>query len=209
MTRALPPRTGALGAGAGNSPTEVLIAVYDRLGVETGVDLNGILAAAEEVVLGDLPLGITGRSCPRLPDIRRAAERIVLSDAPGVPEPPLCGRYVRGPPEEVDLGKTLLRRFPRHPVHCRSFGMVEEIEQRINRRRPDHHKRVRRPLPDVLRRISERPDERVHSPPFAQRAEGKGGIAADGRIASLQCFGQAVDISPRRHAFKIISLLLP
>ena len=44
---------------------------------------------------------------------------------------------------------------------------------------------------------------------YTIQGEGKGGIAADGRIASLQCFGQAVDISPRRHAFKIISLLLP
>jgi len=42
--------TRGLGAGAGNSPTEVLVAVFDRLGVETGVDLPAILAAAEEVV---------------------------------------------------------------------------------------------------------------------------------------------------------------
>jgi 4-hydroxy 2-oxovalerate aldolase len=40
----------ALGAGAGNSPTEVLVAVFDRLGVETGVDLPAILDAAENVV---------------------------------------------------------------------------------------------------------------------------------------------------------------
>jgi 4-hydroxy 2-oxovalerate aldolase len=42
--------TRALGAGAGNSPTEVLTAVFDRLGVATGIDLQRILAAAEEVV---------------------------------------------------------------------------------------------------------------------------------------------------------------
>ena len=40
----------ALGAGAGNSPTEVLAATYDRLGVPTGVDIDAVLAAAEEVV---------------------------------------------------------------------------------------------------------------------------------------------------------------
>jgi 4-hydroxy 2-oxovalerate aldolase len=40
----------ALGAGAGNSPTEVLAATFDRLGVNTGVDVSGALAAAEEVV---------------------------------------------------------------------------------------------------------------------------------------------------------------
>jgi 4-hydroxy 2-oxovalerate aldolase len=40
----------ALGAGSGNSPTEVLAAVFDRLGVKTGVDVLALLAAAEEVV---------------------------------------------------------------------------------------------------------------------------------------------------------------
>ena len=39
-----------LGAGAGNSPTEVLVAVFDRLGIATGIALQPILAAAEEVV---------------------------------------------------------------------------------------------------------------------------------------------------------------
>ena len=42
--------TRALGAGAGNSPTEVLVAVFDRLGVTTGIDLPAVLAAAEQVV---------------------------------------------------------------------------------------------------------------------------------------------------------------
>jgi 4-hydroxy 2-oxovalerate aldolase len=40
----------ALGAGAGNSPTEVLAAVFDRLGVDTGLDVIGLLDAAENVV---------------------------------------------------------------------------------------------------------------------------------------------------------------
>jgi 4-hydroxy 2-oxovalerate aldolase len=40
----------ALGAGAGNSPTEVLAAVFDTMGVETGIDPHAILAAAEDVV---------------------------------------------------------------------------------------------------------------------------------------------------------------
>lgn len=42
---------GALGAGAGNSPTEVLTAVFERVGVSTGIDLDAILAAAEEIVV--------------------------------------------------------------------------------------------------------------------------------------------------------------
>jgi 4-hydroxy 2-oxovalerate aldolase len=45
----------ALGAGAGNSPTEVLAATFDHLGVYTGVDVGGVLAAAEEVVRPFLP----------------------------------------------------------------------------------------------------------------------------------------------------------
>jgi 4-hydroxy 2-oxovalerate aldolase len=40
----------ALGAGSGNSPTEVLAAVFERLGVSTGLDVLGLLAAAEDVV---------------------------------------------------------------------------------------------------------------------------------------------------------------
>jgi 4-hydroxy 2-oxovalerate aldolase len=40
----------ALGAGAGNSPTEVLAAVFDRLNVSTGLDVLSLVAAAEEVV---------------------------------------------------------------------------------------------------------------------------------------------------------------
>ena len=44
-----------LGAGAGNSPTEVLAATFDRLGVVTGVDVQGALAAADEIVKPFLP----------------------------------------------------------------------------------------------------------------------------------------------------------
>jgi 4-hydroxy 2-oxovalerate aldolase len=45
----------ALGAGAGNSPTEVLAATFDRMGVRTGVNVQGVLAAAEEVVRPIIP----------------------------------------------------------------------------------------------------------------------------------------------------------
>ncbi|MEV4286151.1 4-hydroxy-2-oxovalerate aldolase [Nonomuraea bangladeshensis] len=45
----------ALGAGAGNAPTEVLAATFDRLGIPTGVDVQGVLAAAEDVVKPFLP----------------------------------------------------------------------------------------------------------------------------------------------------------
>jgi len=45
----------ALGAGAGNSPTEVLAATFERLGVRTGVDLGQVLSAAEDVVRPFIP----------------------------------------------------------------------------------------------------------------------------------------------------------
>jgi 4-hydroxy 2-oxovalerate aldolase len=45
----------ALGAGAGNSPTEVLVAVFERLGVATGVDPQAAAAAAEDVVRPYIP----------------------------------------------------------------------------------------------------------------------------------------------------------
>ncbi|SDH63915.1 HMGL-like [Pseudonocardia oroxyli] len=48
-------RAHALGAGAGNSPTEVLAAVFDRLGVDTGLDVLGLIDAAEDVVRPYLP----------------------------------------------------------------------------------------------------------------------------------------------------------
>ncbi|MBI2749012.1 MAG: 4-hydroxy-2-oxovalerate aldolase [Burkholderiales bacterium] len=40
-----------LGAGAGNTPMEVLVAVCDRMGIETGVDVFGIQDVAEDRVV--------------------------------------------------------------------------------------------------------------------------------------------------------------
>ncbi|MDT7705143.1 MAG: 4-hydroxy 2-oxovalerate aldolase [Pseudonocardiales bacterium] len=45
----------ALGAGAGNAPTEVLAATFDKLEIATGVDVPGVLAAAEDVVKPFIP----------------------------------------------------------------------------------------------------------------------------------------------------------
>ncbi len=41
--------------GNGNAPTEVLVATFDRLGIPTGIDVQGALAAAEDVVRPILP----------------------------------------------------------------------------------------------------------------------------------------------------------
>ncbi len=42
--------TRALGAGAGNTPTEALVGVLQRLGVKTGIDFLALVDAAENVV---------------------------------------------------------------------------------------------------------------------------------------------------------------
>ena len=42
--------TRRLGAGAGNTPVEALAAVCDKLGISTGIDVFGIMDAAEDVV---------------------------------------------------------------------------------------------------------------------------------------------------------------
>ncbi len=42
--------TCGLGAGSGNTPTEVLVAVLDKLGYETGIDLWKTMDVAEEIV---------------------------------------------------------------------------------------------------------------------------------------------------------------
>lgn len=76
----------ALGAGSGNAPTEVLVAVFERLGVPTGIELGAILATAEDVVrpymehvpIADRPsivMGYAGVYSSFLLHSRRAAER--------------------------------------------------------------------------------------------------------------------------------------
>jgi 4-hydroxy 2-oxovalerate aldolase len=45
----------ALGAGAGNAPTEVVAATFDRLGIPPDVDVQRVLQAAEDIVKPMLP----------------------------------------------------------------------------------------------------------------------------------------------------------
>jgi len=75
-----------MGAGAGNTPTEVLAAVLDRMGAETGIDLFKLMDVAEDVVLpvmgqpvrvdrDSLTLGYAGVYSTFLFHAKRAAER--------------------------------------------------------------------------------------------------------------------------------------
>ena len=75
----------AMGAGGGNAPTETVVAVLDRLGVETGVDLYKILDAAKlvdsykatsnDTLESKLMLGYAGVYSSFLLHTARAAER--------------------------------------------------------------------------------------------------------------------------------------
>lgn len=75
-----------LGAGAGNTQTEVLVAVLDRLNIETGVDLYKMMDLAEEIVAPLLPqpqeitrdslvMGYAGVYSSFLLHAKRAAQR--------------------------------------------------------------------------------------------------------------------------------------
>ena len=79
-----------LGAGAGNTPMEVFVAVLDRMGVATGVDLYKIMDVAEDLVVPmmDVPvridrdaliLGYAGAYSSFLLFAKRAAEKYGVS----------------------------------------------------------------------------------------------------------------------------------
>jgi 4-hydroxy 2-oxovalerate aldolase len=81
-----------MGAGAGNTPTEALAAVLEKLGVTTGIDVSAIADAAEDVVRPvmsrecvldrmALTMGYAGVYSSFLEHARRAAETYSVSGA--------------------------------------------------------------------------------------------------------------------------------
>jgi 4-hydroxy 2-oxovalerate aldolase len=110
-----------LGAGAGNTQTEVLVAALDKLGIHTGVDLLGVMDVAEDLVrpIMDRPqlidraalvLGYAGVYSSFLLHAQRAAKRF------GVPVRDIlleCGRLrTVGGQEDiiVDIAASLARQ---------------------------------------------------------------------------------------------------
>lgn len=84
--------TRSLGAGAGNTPTEVLVAVLDKLGIVTGIDTLSLVDVAEDIVrpLMDeectinrmsLLMGYAGVYSSFLRHAERAAQRYGVSGA--------------------------------------------------------------------------------------------------------------------------------
>ena len=84
--------TRRFGAGAGNAPSEALVAVCDKLGIRTGIDVFKMFDAAEDVVRGvmseectldrlSLVMGYSGVYSSFLKHAYRAAERYGVSGA--------------------------------------------------------------------------------------------------------------------------------
>lgn len=84
--------TRSFGAGAGNTPTEALVAVCDKLGIVTGIEVFAAIDAAEDVVRplmanepvvdrSSILMGYAGVYSSFLRHARRAAERYQGSDA--------------------------------------------------------------------------------------------------------------------------------
>lgn len=84
--------TTGLGAGAGNCPTEILVAAFDKTGIETGIDPLAVMEVAEDVVRPLKPaqgvidrdgllLGYSGVYGSFLLHAKRAAERFGVDSA--------------------------------------------------------------------------------------------------------------------------------
>ena len=124
-----------LGAGAGNCPTEILVAVAERLGYSTGVDVLAIMDVAEDVVRpimareqvvdrSALTLGFAGVYSSFLLHAERAAERFGVDAREILLE--LGRRKVVGGQEDmiVDVALELLRARRDGPKEAAAEGKI-------------------------------------------------------------------------------------
>lgn len=115
--------TLGMGAGAGNTPTEVFAAVCDKVGIETGIDVFEIMDVAEEVVSqvmlrpqivdrSALILGYAGVYSSFLLHAEQAAERFGISAKDILVE--LGDRKAVGGQEDliIDVAAELAARVP-------------------------------------------------------------------------------------------------
>jgi len=116
-----------LGAGAGNTQTEVLVAVLDRLGKETGIDLYKMMDLAEEIVAPMLPapqeitrdslvLGYAGVYSSFLLHTKRIAQKLGIDSRDILVE--LGKRKVVGGQEDmiVDVATEIAKKREKSPV---------------------------------------------------------------------------------------------
>lgn len=121
--------TTGLGAGAGNCPTEILVAVLEKSGVATGVDALAVMQVAEEVVRPLKPgqgvidrdgllLGYAGVYGSFLLHAKRAAERFGVDSADILLE--LGNRKVVGGQEDmiIDVAVELERKAAEAMTEC-------------------------------------------------------------------------------------------
>jgi 4-hydroxy-2-oxovalerate aldolase len=119
--------TCGLGAGAGNTPTEILVAVLDKLGYKTGIDVRKIMDVAEDIVRPMMPrpqvidraalsLGYYGVYSSFLLHTYRAAEQFGVDARDILAE--LGRRKVVGGQEDmiVDVAVELARRQGKEPA---------------------------------------------------------------------------------------------
>ena len=113
------------GAGAGNTPVEALVGVFDKLGVKTGIDFFEIADAAEEVVRPAMPaeclldrialiMGYSGVYSSFLKHAIRQSERY------GVP----------GPPAIASGRAAQAHRRPGRPAHRHRAGNQARARKR-------------------------------------------------------------------------------
>ncbi|MDH4118892.1 MAG: 4-hydroxy-2-oxovalerate aldolase, partial [Acidimicrobiia bacterium] len=113
--------TTGLGAGAGNCPTEILVAACEKSGISTGIDPLGIMDAAQDTVRPIRPdqgvidrdgllLGYAGVYASFLLHAKRAAERYGVDTKDILLE--LGERKVVGGQEDmiIDVAMELQRR---------------------------------------------------------------------------------------------------